>query len=307
MQISFKKNITIALLLSVFVGYGTSDANARTLQANDIYNMAKNGNTKSLWYYKKYVDTVDSKGDTAYCIALKQKDINTAVLLTKAGANTNHKCVSSIASENKTFLGMGKKGWLTTGAVVVAGGVAAAAGGGGGGGGSGSSDNTNTPSAPSVPNCVNGSLVNDKCVCNDGWKGNTCEQVVTCSYNTIYCSNGYEETGNSCKSGNITYKECKTKEVPSGYQQETCGIGYDTKDTFLSGTTNYYKCEAKVVPDGYTTTQCTGGYEQDGDTFVSGTTNYYKCKAKDVPTGYQQQTCGIGYDTKDTFLSGTTK
>ena len=58
--------------------------------------------------------------------------------------------------------------------------------------------------------------------------------------------------------------------MPAGYTSETCGIGYDTKDTLLSGTTNYYKCEAKVVPDGYTTTQCTGGYEQDGETFVSG-------------------------------------
>ncbi len=182
---------------------------------------------------------------------MKQKEKNVAKILEKNGANTNHKCVSSIPSEGKTFLGMGKKGWLTTGAVVVAGGVAAAAGGGGGGGGSGYSYNTNTPSAPSVPNCVNGSLVNDKCVCNEGWKGNTCEQIVTCPYNTISCSNGYKETGNTCKSGSKIYVECKVNTC-TGYEYTTCPIGYAQSDICQSGEIAKIKCD-----------NCDTGYEKD--------------------------------------------
>lgn len=118
-----------------------SNVYAKETNAENIYNFAKNNDLKSLQENSKYLDIEDSNGDTAYCMALRQNEKDVAKILEKAGANTNHKCVSTIPSENKTFLGMGKKGWLTTGAVVVAGGVAAAAGGGGGGGGSGSSGN----------------------------------------------------------------------------------------------------------------------------------------------------------------------
>ena len=294
---SQKRKVFIALFLSMFIGFNVSDVHAQAVQAQDIYYMAKNGNIKGLWYHKQHLNTVDSNGNTAYCIALKKNEKMAAKFLERLGTDTKHECVSKLLSENKTqvlsenkvsplyenntveisegnnelnfgnktFLGMGKTGWAITGGILAAGSIAAAAGGGGGGGGSGSSDDV--PNVPPALKCVNGSIINDNCICDEGWTGNSCETEVICPYNTIYCSEGYEETGNICKSGNIIYKECTPKQVPDGYQQETCGEGYDTADTFLSGTTNYYKCEAK------------------------------DCSA-------YQTSCGEGYDSTQSCLSG---
>ena len=134
MLTTIKHNILATLFLIIFIGLNVSNANARVLQTNDIYTWAKNGNTRYLWHYKKYIDIVDKNGNTAYCIALKHKEINVANFLVRFGANTNHTCVSQL-SQQKTFLGMGKTGWAITGGALAIGGIAAAAGGGGGGGG----------------------------------------------------------------------------------------------------------------------------------------------------------------------------
>lgn len=61
-------------------------------------------------------------------------------------------------------------------------------------------------------NCVHGNQIADSCSCEDGWSGTLCDKPVSCPYNTTSCTSlgsAYQETGNTCKSGNTLYKECE--------------------------------------------------------------------------------------------------
>lgn len=123
--------------------------------------------------------------------------------------------------------------------------------------------------------CANGSQNKDKCICNSGWGGKLCDARNTCEYNTTECKDGYVETGKTCTSGDLIYKECKEREVPAGYTTESCREGYKQVDTFLSGTQTYYKCEADSCV-GYDYIVCPTGYAQS-DSCLSGLTMKYKC------------------------------
>ena len=290
------------LFIAIFSTF-SYETQARYLSTGDIYEYARTRNYWALSKIARYVDMQDGSGNTALCLAVANKDEKAYNVLIQYGANPQPYCLQSaiVASGSSgTFLGMGTTGWLTTGAIVAAGaGVAAAAGGGGGGGGSSDSSSSNNPS-PSIT-CVNGSISSGQCQCDEGWIGDTCDTVQTCSYNTTSCSSGYEETGNTCKSGSITYKECKAKTVPSGYTITPCGDGYMQIGTFLSGTQTYYKCQANTCA-GYQSS-CGDGYHATTDTCLSGTTTMYKCEAN-VCEGYVDG-CSSGYHaTTDTCLSG---
>ena len=337
------------LILSGLMVMVSSASAAESITAEKVYMYAKTKNTTALKLLNEKIDVVDSNGNTALCLSMLKQDKNAYDMLKEAGANPYADCVNKIGmasgdeattstpASNGTFLGMGTVGWSITGAVVAGGAVAAAAGGGGGGGGSSSgsstSDNSESNEKPTIT-CVNGSVSGNKCVCKDGWTGSTCATAKTCTYNTTSCNGGYEETRNTCKSGNITYKECKAKSVPSGYTKNTCGNGYTQVDTFLSGTDTYYKCEANSCSGyvmscgtGYHTTSdiclsgvttmykceindcsayqasCGNGYDKT-ESCVSGATPYYTCTPKAIPTGYTKTACGEGYTQVDTFLSG---
>ena len=339
------------LILSGLMVMVSSASAAESITAEKVYMYAKTKNTTALKLLNEKIDVMDSNGNTALCLSMLKQDKNAYDMLKEAGANPYADCVNKIGmasgdkaatstpASNGTFLGMGTVGWSITGAVVAGGAVAAAAGGGGGGGGGGSSsgsstsDNSESNEKPTIT-CVNGSVSGNKCVCKDGWTGSTCATAKTCTYNTTSCNGGYEKTGNTCKSGNITYKECKAKSVPSGYTKNTCGNGYTQVDTFLSGTDTYYKCEANSCSGyvmscgtGYHTTSdtclsgattmykceindcsayqasCGNGYDKT-ESCVSGATPYYTCTPKAIPTGYTKTACGEGYTQVDTFLSG---
>ncbi|MBR6411749.1 MAG: hypothetical protein IKS41_01135 [Alphaproteobacteria bacterium] len=141
--------------------------------------------------------------------------------------------------------------------------------------------------------------------CKDGWTGLTCNVPANCPYDTITCPEGYEETGETCQSGDNTYRKCKPTDCTAQGYKATCPEGYNSTQECLSGTTPYYTCTPKQVPAGYQSEPCGAGYNQV-DTFLSGETTYYKCEAKQVPSGYQSASCGAGYDQVDTFLSGKT-
>ena len=120
-----------------------SNAYTTPLTAEHLYFFAKQKRLNYLTAYSKYINITNQNNDTALCIAIKNRDRTSFDLLRKYGASTHVNCYqemlnsSTSATTSKTFLGMGKTGWLTTGAVVAVGaGVAAAAGGGGGGGSS---------------------------------------------------------------------------------------------------------------------------------------------------------------------------
>ena len=332
------KNSKLMLLTAVFSAFSYM-AQAQYLSAKDIYKYAKSRNYNALSRISGYIDTQDGSGNTALCLAVIDDDYQTYNLLRQYGANPQPYCLQSAmaASGSSTFLGMGTTGWLVTGAIVAAGaGIAVAAGGGGGGGGSSDSSSSNDSTTPIT--CVNGSISNGQCQCNDGWTGDTCNTAQTCSYNTTSCTSGYEETGNTCKSGNITYKECKAKTVPDGYTKNPCGNGYTQVGTFLSGADTYYKCEVNACPMGSNTStncpngylavhtgeysgnqgcfrcvanecsgyqsSCENGYHATTDTCLSGSKTMVKCEVNDCST--YQTSCGEGYNATQSCLSGTT-
>lgn len=151
----------------------TANVNAADSTAQQIYWYAKNNNSTAL-YYANNIDVTDKNGNTAYCLALKDKDQQSADLLTYYGANKNSSCVSKISGKD-TFLGMGTAGWTVVGLAAVGGGVALAAGGGGGGSsGSSSSDNKNDSTTTKL-DCVHGTQSGKVCVCQTGYTGTLCD------------------------------------------------------------------------------------------------------------------------------------
>lgn len=155
----------------------TANVNAANFTAQQIYWYAKNNNSTAL-YYANNIDVTDKNGNTAYCLALKDKDQQSADLLTYYGANKNSSCVSKISGKD-TFLGMGATGWTVVGLAAVGGGVALAAGGGGGGSsGSSSSDgdnNNKNDSTTTKLDCVHGTQSGKVCVCQTGYTGTLCD------------------------------------------------------------------------------------------------------------------------------------
>ncbi|MEE6207514.1 MAG: DUF2807 domain-containing protein, partial [Alphaproteobacteria bacterium] len=169
--------------------------------------------------------------------------------------------------------------------------------------------------------CKNGGKqTGNSCSCPSGWTGTLCETKNTCPYNTTSCGNGYYETGETCTSGTIKYKECKPNNC-EGYQTN-CGSGYyKTSDTCLSGTTQKYKC-AENACTGYNYTKCPTGYTQSA-TCQSGSTLKLKCDncadgyhkengacipIKDCHHGYQQGNdcvCANGWTGSDCNTKNT--
>ncbi|MBR5599076.1 MAG: S8 family serine peptidase, partial [Alphaproteobacteria bacterium] len=173
MRLGFRS--CLFLMTCLCSGFLVNNANA-SVSAKEVYKQAKDGNVNYLRLIKRYdgaIDTVDKNGDTAYCLALRQKDKNAQALLKEMGADTKANCVES-AKKNKQVVKDRKivadkknsrfredddnasYNLLTGGVVVgVAGGVVAlASAGGGGGGGSkgGSSSGGSSSGGSGTPN-----------------------------------------------------------------------------------------------------------------------------------------------------------
>ena len=196
------------LSLSIVVAFS---ANAYSLTAEQIYKYAKLKDHNALVQVRDYLEIQDSKGNTALCLAVKDDNYEAYSLLKQYGANTQPYCLrAALNSGGGTFLGMGKTGWLTTGAIVAAGVGAAAAGGGGGGGGGGGSSSSNTPSSggndTSTIVCINGVISGGTCVCKTGYTGANCDQLdknhIIGTDDNIYeklnCQNGGVQVNDAC-------------------------------------------------------------------------------------------------------------
>ncbi len=86
--------------------------------------------------------------------------------------------------------------------------------------------------------CPSGYNAGDSCLSGTTMKY-ACNEEIQCPYNTTECSGGYVETGNTCKSGEILYKECEQIQCDGtnviwtesgcacngGYQNYILGIG----------------------------------------------------------------------------------
>ncbi|MBD5400440.1 hypothetical protein HDR61_01670 [bacterium] len=214
------------ILLSLFMIVGINLSCFAAQNATDIYLLAQAKNTTELKKVEN-IDATNSDGDTALCIAIKYNDVDAYNVLQKSGANTNHKCIKNIQKEqyntfmnkvaatNKpwSFLGLGKWGWGAIGAGVLGGAVVVAGSGGGGGSGGGANATPNEPNddksnEPIVLNCAHGTQIANACICDTGYTGSLCDELVQCPYTTTSCETGFQETGNTCQSGDTLYKEC---------------------------------------------------------------------------------------------------
>lgn len=204
------------IILFIFLVFNAVSAYSAT---EDVYLLAQTNNISELQNVKD-IDVTDKNGNTALCSAIKFNDVDAYNILKKAGANTEHKCVKKIPSEqyktflqkvgaaNKawSFLGMGKWAWAAIGAGVAGGAVAAGMGGGGGSGG-GSSETGDSGGTNVVLNCVHGTQSGTTCLCNAGWTGNLCDAPATCDGYMSSCSTGYNITS-TCQSGDDTLVQC---------------------------------------------------------------------------------------------------
>lgn len=271
--------------------------NAHANTANDIYRMAQQ--SPSMLNKISDINTMDNSGNTALCNAILNDDVDAYNILKKAGANTEHKCVKKIPTEqyksftqklataNKSwsFLGMGKWAWGAIGLGVAGGAVAAGMGGGGSSGGT--QGDQYVPDPESLLSCQE--------------RGFTYSQSDT-------CPEGWEKDFAVCLDGEVFWYKCNTPHTcPSSYFTECTGAWQDMPgaNTCLSGTTIYKECQP-VSCDGYVT-YCDVGYTAIiGDTCQSGYDTLVKCQPNEC-AGYEVS-CGIGYTEVygDTCPSGET-
>ena len=125
--------------------------------------------------------------------------------------------------------------------------------------------------------CPNGWTMYSSCLSGTTMKY-MCDAPAMCPYDTTTCTTGYHETGATCQSGDVLYKECAA-DVCEGYNYtnaEDCPLGYTVSDSCLSGSVTKYKCENPVTCP-YNTTECPVGYIETGDTCQSGETTYVEC------------------------------
>ncbi len=129
------------LLVTTFLAAFSTVSPAIGATAEQIYSYAQRRNYNALSHLNGAIDTTDSAGNTALCLAVADDNLSAYNLLLQFGANPQPYCMQAAvqSSNNGTILGLGKVGWTVVGIAAVGGGIAAAAGGGGGGGGGGSS------------------------------------------------------------------------------------------------------------------------------------------------------------------------
>ena len=149
-----KNYLRTILYMAVFLSFQPCMAHA-SVSAYTIYQQAKSGDVSYFNILRRYpsaVDLTDNSGNTAYCIAMRNKDIKTMNFLANHGANTQHDCVKTELKRqhyaqqkqklaqsspyagytrppyrNDGFFSSDKNIWYTVGGVALVGGAAALA------------------------------------------------------------------------------------------------------------------------------------------------------------------------------------
>ena len=164
---SMKNSIKYLIFGSFILALAPTKASAYSysLNAFAVYKQAQAGNYEYFRLLKRYpraIDIMDNSGNTAYCIALRNRDIQAMNFLAQQGANTRHSCIdrvmpvsrqgamarqtnNSYAShghrfKNEGFFSEDKNIYMTAAGIAAAGGVIAllaSSGGGSSGGGGG--------------------------------------------------------------------------------------------------------------------------------------------------------------------------
>jgi hypothetical protein len=136
------------------------------LSPEQILAQAERGNLRFFQAAQRYpnlIDMTDKNGDTAYCLALKNKDYNAQRVLYSYGADPRHECVKKLYTRTEKQTTSTQRATQTASVqaaegtnyalwglgVVAAGGAVAVAASGGGGGGGGSADTASSSSTES--------------------------------------------------------------------------------------------------------------------------------------------------------------
>ncbi len=296
---------------------------SQTLSPQTIYQYAKSKNYRALYMWQNYIDAEDYRGNTALCIAASNDDQETIRTLVAYGADPQPDCLRAVlygangGADGGTFLGMGKIGWTATGLAVAGVGVAAAAGGGGGGGGGGGSSCAGFLGDDGVCydklQCVHGHQYRNTCVCDAGYKGDLCDEVVVCSSDYEadgQCATGYwQNTSDVCQSGEDIKYKCVSRTKTTG-----CATWDTYSDNCLSCVDEGYDleggaCVAHQCGDNYAAVgMCTSGWNNASQSLCkSGASTLYECHAHtnvDNCSTYSKtedacSSCASGYDLKD--------
>ena len=258
-----------------------------------IYKYAKEQNTTALRYAGYSIDSQNTRGDTAVCLALAEGNTQAYHTLLKYGANPNPRCASRYGSAQMSGtgaysgrsggFGLSPTGWLI-GAAIVAGGVGIAVASGGGGSKGGSSHSsacsgyqTECPAGyiQSEDTCTSGDKTYYKC------KINPCYGYATA------CTSGWHATGDQCRSGDTIMYKCAINEC-DGYQKE-CPTGYEwTGRTCQSGNTTILLQCAPAACEGYNLTSEPQNCEIT-QACPSGDEIKYKCRL--CKTGWDGEDC----------------
>lgn len=290
--------IALGVAAPVSATNDNSISSISNITAEKIYGYANENNLAAIKDVKDNINITDNDGNTALCLSIIKDDKDAYALLEKEGADTNAACVKAVLAANKTFLGLGKKGWLS----VAAGGVILAASGGSGGGSGGG---TSAPVLP-VLDCNHGSQTGAICTCEEGWEGETCEQPKTCASDKYVaensCANGYETNyAEDCISGNNHLYSCKPAACISFV--ESCKPNQEyVADECMSGETKKYKCRSYTV-------QC-AEYNPNKDECLSCLTGFYldagKCLENTVKHCLQPSTSANICDKCEEGYAGAT-
>ncbi len=151
--------------------------------------------------------------------------------------------------------------------------------------------------------CPSGWELGSSCKSGDNPRKYKCDQPKTCPYTTTSCTGGYQETGNTCRSGNTLYKECEQIQCGAnatwsesgcvcneGYQNWTQGSGCSLTPIDC-GSNAYQQGTQCQCNEGYTSwTEGIGCYQvQDCGVNATQVGNTCVCNY-----GYQEWTSGYG-------------
>lgn len=313
----------------LFAIFNANFAYSATNKAEDIYLLAQTGNTTELQTVKN-IDTINANGDTALCSAVKDGNIDAYNLLKSVGADTEHKCVKKIPTEQYehfitkvasannswSFLGLGKWAWTGIGAGVAVGAVAAGMGGGGSGGGSGGSSGGSSGTSDNTAN-INNNIPNcgayayydgTQCVCN--WGAENYIPGVGCSMIDCGAYAYYDGTQCVCAAFAENYIpgvgcspiECGVNAYfdgtqcvcNNGYENWTPGVGCSPIECGVNATQQGTQCQCD---EGYTNWTLGYGCYETRDCGVNATQIYNICVCND---GYDGWTSAYGcYEALD--------
>lgn len=302
----FKKNFLFWGLVSVCLGWQLPSALASSLSPHIIYKQAQVANQnylRRLTRYRGAIDLKDARGNTAYCLAVKNNDKKAMLLLEEYGANTSQRCLTNkekvveqkqkaeknfenqqrFKNADSFFENDSSYYWAVAGIIAAGAGVAALASGGGGGNSHVSAD-VQLPSGNIEPN---GELVN---MSPDEFR--TQEYKRTNFLEGINAAGAYSHIFSKDQSGNVFGHQANSEEALKKIKVGILDSGvYANKD--LAG-----KIVAGIDVNSYNNDASVWGISRDGwgeGYVLKKDGKYYVFKLTDVFEFWQKDSTSVAF------------